>query len=894
MPLVASVALVACLVTVRSGARSGLAASGGTGAQTPLQSYAALPLSFEANHGQTDRSVQFLARGGGVTIFLTPSGATLALPAGKGRETAVGLRLAGGARVQPVGTQELPGKVNYLIGRNHWTNIPTYGGVCYPNVYPHVDLSYFGTRGQLEYDWVLHPGADPSTIHLSVAGAGKLALDAHGNLELRSGRGVLRQARPVVYQVIGGRKQAVAGRYVLSGHDVRIAVGTYDRTKSLIIDPVLSYATYIGGNHDDFGQSIAVDGQGDAYITGYTNSNTNFPRVNARQGSLAGSNDAFVTKLSPDGKTFLYSTYLGGTGDDQGWGIAADAAGDMYVAGYTNSTDFPAVTGTTATHGGYDEFAVKLDPTGANLLYSTLIGGTTNEYATGIAIDAAGDAFLSGQVATGGPNGNDITMYALSPTGSISGVMVPFGTSGDDGGNAIALDSAGNVWETGFVGATGLSPASPPVTQIQSTFGGGAYDAFVAEIRNPLSSPSIAYITYLGGSNVDVGTGIAVQGANNDVYLTGYTASTDFPKTNAFQASNAGGVDAFVTKITTTGTPNLAWSTYWGGTGDEHARAIAVDAIGEAIVAGYTSSTNLPVSNAVQSTYGGNPHDAFVLKVKSSGSGAAYATYLGGTGDDEAFGAATDASGYAYVTGYTASAGFATTGAAQTALGGSKDAFAAKIVDPPGIPTSTPTSTATATTMATATPTATATSTLTPTITPTGTAQPTATFTPTATPTPTPTDTPTPTATSTPQPTATSTPRPPPPSISALTVELLHGPSNNLQQTSSLVPQELGHFRVYYKTKHKGHSTAKATISWLYSSTKKVFFHESMDKGQDSSGKYFEQQLTLNAGQFIARFDLSLGSSKTSKQLSFTVAPRKITCKKGQVLRGGRCVKKHS
>jgi hypothetical protein len=562
--------------------------------------------------------------------------------------------------------------------------------------------------------------------------------------------------------VIGGSRHTVSGRYVLAGKYVRFAVGSYDRSKSLIIDPVLSYSTYIGGNNNDVGIGIDVDGQGNAYIAGWTNSTLNFPRVGARQSTLAGVIDAFVTKVSADGKTFLYSTYLGGSGTDEAEGIAVDALGDMYVTGYTNSMDFPTNSGTIGTHGGYDEFAVKLDPTGATLLYSRLIGGLSNDYAFGIAIDSLGDAYIAGQTNSGGATGLDITMDSLAPNGALAGTLT-YGTGGDDAGTAIALDSAGNVWETGYVGASGLPPATPAVTPIQGTYGGGNHDAFVAKIRNPLGTPavpSIAYITYFGGSGDDQGTGIAFQGSSNDVYVTGFTDSSDFPKAFPFQSSNAGGVDAFIAKITTTGTPALAWSTYWGGSGDDHATSIAVDAIGEAIVAGYTTSMDLPVSSAVQSTYGGDPHDAFLLKVNQFGSGVTYATYLGGTKDDEALGVATDASGYAYVTGYTASANFATTGAAQSTLGGQQDAFAAKVVDPPGIPTSTPTSTVTATptntptATATNTPMATATPTLTPTGTPppTSTPLPTATFTPTATSTPVPTNTPVPTATATPVP----------------------------------------------------------------------------------------------------------------------------------------------
>jgi hypothetical protein len=771
MPLVLSLVLVGSLITIRSGARSGLAASGGVATQVTPQSLAALPLGFELNRGQTDRQVRFLAHDGRVTLFLTSTEAVLASGVAKGRESVVRLQPAGAARVQPTGVDELPGKVNYLIGGHHWTNIPTYARVVYRNVYPHIDLAYYGRRGQLEYDWVLHPGARAAAIDLHIAGADRVSVDSHGNLDLHAGGAVLRQAKPTLYQVIGGARRAVAGRYELVGaRDVRIEVGSYDAATSLVVDPVLSYVTLIGGNNNDTGESIAVDALGDAFVAGHTESTSLFPRVNARQSSNAGFSDAFITEVSADGNSFVYSTYLGGNGTDEAHGIAVDAGGNAYVAGFTNSSDFPAApSGSQATHGGsYDIFAVKLDPTGAKLVYSTLLGGTKQDYGWGIAIDGSGDAFIAGE-SNSPPATNFLArMDALYPNGSPASSLNYGSASGDNGAYAITVDNLGNVWETGYSKADSFPTANSPV---QSTYQGGFEDAFVTEIQGaltqPTPSPAIAYSTYLGSPGTDVGAGIAVDGSNN-VYVTGWTNSAhNFPVVNAFQSSNNGGYDAFIAKFTSGAHPARAWSTYYGGGGDDYGTAVAVDGAGDAIVVGYTKSTNLSVPGATQAANAGG-EDAFVAKINPSGSGLIYGTYLGGTGDDEANGVARDLNGYAYVTGSTGSAtDFSTTGSAQTANNGGLDAFAAKITDVSGIPTITPTSTVTATATSTATATATSavTATATRTATPTTTTQATATLTATATFTPTatatvPTNTPTPT--STPLPTSTSTPVPPP------------------------------------------------------------------------------------------------------------------------------------
>jgi len=371
-------------------------------------SYARLPMRFELNEGQTDPRVRFLMRGGGSTIFLTNTEAVLAVAQGTatdskapkrpltgsalrapgagfdmGRmtqgaihEDVVRLRYAGAnPHPQVVGLDRLPGVSNYFIGndRTKWrTNVPSYARVELRDVYPGIDLVYYGRNGQLEYDWVLMPGADPQRIQLAVEGTKQVHLDAQGNVILQSGGVRMRQARPIIYQEIVGTKRPVSGHYVLAGHrQIGLVVGAYNRRARLVIDPVLVYSTYLGGSGDDYGRGIAVDAAGSAYVTGQAES-ANFPTTaNALQPHYGGGNnnggDAFVVKLSPAGNALAYATYLGGSGDDEGDGIAVDAAGAAYVTGFTYSTDFPTANALQPRYGGGrdDAFVTKISDASA-------------------------------------------------------------------------------------------------------------------------------------------------------------------------------------------------------------------------------------------------------------------------------------------------------------------------------------------------------------------------------------------------------------------------------------------------------------------------------------------------------------------------------------------------
>jgi hypothetical protein len=702
------------------------------------QTYGKLPLHFDANRGQTDERVKFLERGAGHILFLTPSEAVLVFtkreqtkreqtatarlrgarlrPAGGGRVTSVTLRMTFvGANPAPrlVGTEELPGRANYFIGNDpgKWrSNVPTYAKVQYKDVYPGIDLVYYGNQRQLEYDFVVSPGADPNRIRISFQGTDKLEVDAEGDLVLHTAAGPIRQRKPVIYQEVVGARREVSGGYALKGaHQVGFQVAMYDPSRPLVIDPALFYSTYLGGSGDDFGDGIAVDTSGNAYVTGQTAS-TNFPTTaGAAQSTFGGVNgfgygDAFVTKLDPTGSALVYSTYLGGSGDERGNGIALDAAGNAYIVGFTNSTNFPTTPGafqTTYRGGSFDAFVAKLDAAGSTLVYATYLGGNSFDFGDAIAVDLAGSAYVTGstdstnfpttvgafQPAFGGtgPLGvGDAFVAKLNPTGSALVYSTYLGGSGDDAGTGIAVDPTGSAYVGGNTHSTNF-PTTPGA--FQSAFGGGPFDAFVARL-DPVGAV-LVYSTYLGGSGDDEGFGLAIDASGN-VYVTGSTTSTNFPTTpGAFQTSfggvgSSGFGDAFVTELNPTGSA-LVYSTYLGGSDDDAGASIALDTSGNAYVTGWTASSNFPTTaGAFQAALAGG-FDAFVTKLNPTGTTLVYSTYLGGSGDDFGFGIAVDAlpNPNAYVTGDTASANFPTTPRAfQTTFGGgTDDAFVTKIAN---------------------------------------------------------------------------------------------------------------------------------------------------------------------------------------------------------------------
>jgi hypothetical protein len=708
------------------------------------ETYGKLPLQFEANRGQTHKDVRFLSRGPGYGLYLTAGEAVLVLskpnvdarrdalrtqvrPDTPAQEKSVALRMSlVGAAHKPVvsGLDELPGKANYFIGkdRSKWrTNVPTYAKVQYENIYPGVDLVYYGNQRQLEYDFVVAPGADPKKIVLGFKGADKLEIDAQGELVLHASGGDIRQHKPIIYQEINGVRHAIDGGYVRKGADrVGFQVAAYDASRPLVIDPpvVLSYSTYLGGSSEDQGLGIAVDANGNAYVTGATTS-TNFPTAaGAFQTTFAG---AFVTKLNPAGSALVYSTYLGASGAGGSAGIVVDATGNAYVTGRTTSTDFPTTPGafqTTFGGGDSDAFVTKLDPTGSALVYSTYLGGSGSEGGAGIAVDAAGNAYVTGgATSTNFPTTTgafqttfastasynaDAFVTKLDTTGSALVYSTYLGGSDYDGGTGIAVDAAGNAYVTGGTISTNFPTTAGAFQRaLASTFSFVA-DAFVTKL-NPTGS-ALVYSTYLGGGSSEIGSGIAVDAGGN-AYVTGQTESFDFPTTpGAFQPVAPNSLyDAFVTKFDATGSA-LVYSTRLGGSSNDVGYGIAVDADGNAYVTGGTFSDDFPATpGAFQALHVGG-WDAFVTKLHPTGSLLLYSTYLGGSGGspehggglDLGQGIAVDTARNAYVTGQTISSNFPTTvGAFQTALSGGRDAFVAKIVDVVPLPAPTQTSSGT-------------------------------------------------------------------------------------------------------------------------------------------------------------------------------------------------------
>jgi Beta-propeller repeat len=665
-----------------------------------LAAYGRLPLGFERNVGQTDRRVGFLARSAGSAVFFTREAAVLALSQARGKpEELLSLEFPGAQRPALRGLDRLPGSANYLLGRGRQRVVmraATFAQVQYSHLWPGINASFHGENSRLEYDLELAPHADPGQIALRFVGARRQRLNAHGQLilTLPSGREV-REFAPRAYQRFGRVRRTVASRLVLSGGVAHVVLADYDHARPLTVDPELIYSTYLGGTGAEIGTSIAVDATGSAYLAGYTTS-ANFPTRNPAQTTNRGGNgDAFVAKLNPTGSALVYSTYLGGSGQDVAYGIAVDSAGSAYVSGSTTSTDFPTQNPEQAASGGAgDGFAAKLSPDGSTLDYSTYVGGTGADVANEIAVDHSGDAYVTGQTmstnfptqtplqATNG-GGEDAFVAKLTVAGALM-YATYLGGSGDENSVAIDIDGAGNAYVTGSTTSTNFPTQTP-----EQGANGGGQDGFVAKLD--AAGAALDYATYLGGTGQDAGNDIAVD-SSGDAYIAGSTASTNFPTRSPQQPASGGGGDAFVTKLSSAGT-TLIYSTYLGGSGQDDGYAVSVDAADDAVVAGATASPNFPTQNPAQPTPGGTG-DAFVTKFSPGGSPLVYSTYLGGSGQDNAFGIALDHAGDAFVTGSSMSTNFPTLHPMQPACGDAAfcpqgDGFVTKLPFDSAPPTST-------------------------------------------------------------------------------------------------------------------------------------------------------------------------------------------------------------
>jgi hypothetical protein len=659
-------------------------------AQRTLLHLAELPLSFEPNRGQAAGDVKFVSRGSAYTLALSSTSALLHLQPSNEQvlPATVQIQLLGARQTEPAGRDAQAGRSNYFVGSDPkaWIrDVPQYGKVEYSNVYPGIDMVYYGNQRSLEYDMVVAPGADPSQIRLKFQGQKSLRVDKAGDLILSAGGGSIRQRKPVLYQNQNGAKTSVKGRYVLLSRDeVGFEVPSYDTSAPLVIDPVLLYSTYLGGASSDFANDIAVDSTGALYLTGGTDS-TLFPVAGPFRGASAGGRDAFVTKINPAGNALVFSTYLGGAGADWGFGIAVDSGENVYLTGSTNSSDFPTSAPKQAANGGgWDGFVAKLNNTGSGLIFSTYLGGSGDDYAFGIAVDNSQSVYVTGQTSSA----NFPVASALQSTfGGLSDAFVAkynaagsqltystyLGGSGADTGERIAVDSSGNALVAGATSSLNFPTASP----LQAANAGGV-DGFVAKLNG--AGSALTYSTYLGGTGTDWATDIGLDSAGT-AYVTGFTLSTNFPTVAPLQAANAGGADAFVSHLNAAGSA-LVYSTYLGGPQNDYGYGIAVDTGGNAYLTGATSGT-LPIpAGALQSTPGG-ARDSYLMKLNAAGSAVVLGTYLGGTSDDEGNAVALDNSGNVYLGGITSSNNFPTASPLQAANHGPFDAYAAKIATLP-------------------------------------------------------------------------------------------------------------------------------------------------------------------------------------------------------------------
>ena len=670
-------------------------------------------LAFEPNQGQADPAVKFLARGRGFGLFLTqtetvlvvsPAAGAARRPGADGGEatapSVVRMRLVGADAAPTVtGLAPLPGRVHSLVGDpDRWRrDVPTFARVQYADVYPGISLVFYGREGQLEYDFVVAPNADPDAVVMAFDGAQNLKVDGDGDLVIATGAGDVRMRRPVIYQEIGQERRPIEGGYVLDGDRVRFRVAGHDPSHPLIIDPVLGYSSILNGSSDDQGFGIAVDSVGNVYVTGTTIS-SNFPvsPVLPVQATRDGESDAFVTKLDATGLIIVYSTFLGGSGADAGTAIAVDGNGSAYIAGTTNSNNFPTTAASfqPGTRGGDEAFVARLGPDGSALVFSTYLGSNGRDSAFGLALDVAGNAYVTGfTTAPTFPNNNaipcfgttstgaDVFVVRIDPAGLTLSSCTIIGGAGEDVGNAIAVDPSGNIW---VAGTTNSFDLPLPFGLGLQPFLAGAQDAFVAKL-----SPAgvVLALTYLGGVGDEEGLAIAVDLTGN-VYIAGSTKSSDFPTFRALQPFLNGRTNAFVVKLSPAG-DSAAFATFLGGSGDDSANAVAVNPSDSTVyLAGSTNSVDFPVVAPIQGQLAGG-FDVFVTKLTAAGDAFVYSTYLGGTNDEEARALAVDVNGIAYVAGSTRSVAFPAVRLVGT--GGLLDVFVTQITDVPIIQFTSPT-----------------------------------------------------------------------------------------------------------------------------------------------------------------------------------------------------------
>jgi hypothetical protein len=587
------------------------------------------PLLFVTNTGQTDMRARYYARGDGFGIYFTPDDVIFSF-ATRTREQVIHLRPLGANQSSTLEARNAANAtVNYFVGSTQHANLATYHEIVYRQLWPGVDMVFRGQGSRLKYEFHVAPGADPSAIRLAYEGAGRPSLGERGELQIDTALGVLRDSRPRSYQQIEGKRVAVDSRYLLDGkaRTFGFALGPVDPRHPLVIDPGPDYSTFLGGTSNDFGVEIAVDSGGNAYVTGQTIS-ADFPSTTGTlDTSHGGSADAFVAKLDRSGSNLVFATYVGGSAAEAGLAIAVDDAGNAYVSGGTASSDFPTTAGAfDTTHNGNEDVWVAK-------------------------LNADGSAL----------------MYSTFLGGSqIAG----------DFGAAIAIDSAGSAYVSGGSG----SPDFPTTEGAFDAIHNGqanSLDAFVAKLN--AEGSGLVFSTFVGGKCNDAITGIAIDRDEN-VYMTGSTVSADFPTTaKANSKRYRDREDAFVAKLDAKGSA-LIYSTYLGGTAFDKAQGIAIDKHDQAYVTGWTTSRNFPTTGGAFARRHNGGEDGFVAKLNAKGSKLVYSTFLGGNSRDRGNAIAVDSTGSTYITGATGSSDFPTTrGAFARRYRGADDAFVTKL-----------------------------------------------------------------------------------------------------------------------------------------------------------------------------------------------------------------------
>ena len=652
------------------------------GEPTTQQIFSSRPNFEEAGRAAGAR---FLWRGFGTTVSLD-TGGTLSIESRPGNEARITF-LGSNARSEPLGEVPSPMKSIYYLGSAaSWRTDSHFERVRYPTIYPGIDLVLVTVGDQLEFDFEIAPNSDPGAIQIHYSG-GSLSRTRGGDLEMHVGNAAFRQRHPTAFQYIRGRKRIVRCDYRLrKGSVAELSLGVFDRSSALLIDPVLNFSTYLGGSSFDSINAAVSDSQGNLYVAGETSSGslTN-PTLLPRS-----SRDAFISKLTSAG-TLVFTVYLGGSGYDSARGIALDPAGNIYVTGVTESSNFPVTTGSLLTLAPSTEsaFVARLSPNFA-LQYSTYLGGATTNLGLAIAVDSSGAAYVAGQTSstafpvTSGAfetsysgGASDCFVSKLNPAGNALAYSTLLGGNELDVCSGIAVDASGNA----YVAGTTYSPNFPVAGALQSALLGTA-SAFVSKLN--ATGSALVYSTYIGGSVLDNATAISVD-ASGAAYVTGDTASIDFPMTTGvFQTQLNGQFNAFVCKLSAPGN-SLLYSTLIGGSGSDTGTSISVDSTGRAVIGGYTTSSNFPTAGAVQAAFQG-AFDAFSTVLDPAGATLVFSSYFGGSGDDRGYALALGSAGVLYLAGLTSSSNFPVADAVQTGLSVAPDAFVLKVTYTTGVP----------------------------------------------------------------------------------------------------------------------------------------------------------------------------------------------------------------